>query len=104
MNKTLLIPQTRRQLVLQALAMSAVVEAIVWILSRYEYEVHMPLWYWPGVASFNFVLFVGLLSFMRWLHEKREEWTSTTMRWFSAVMVLLGVALLIAAFYIRIAR
>lgn len=104
MNKALLIPLTRPQLVLQALAMGAVVEAIVWILFRYHYDVRMPLWYWPGIAIFNFVLFVSLLSFMRWLHQKREEWSSTTKKWFGAVMVVAGVALLVTAFYLRTPR
>jgi hypothetical protein len=104
MNKARLIPRTRRQLVLRALAMGVGVEAIVWILFHYHYDVRMPLWYWPGIAIFNFVLFVSLLSFIRWLHQKREEWSSSTKSWFGAIMLVVGVALLAAALYLAAPR
>lgn len=104
MKKALLIPQTTRQLLLQALGMAAVVEAITWILFRYHYHVSMPLWYWSGVAVFNFALFVSLFSFIRWLHCKREEWSRTTKSWFGAFMAVVGVVLLVVAFYIRAPR
>jgi hypothetical protein len=104
MNKALLIPRTPRQLVLQALVMVALVEVITSVLFRYHYHVRMPLWFWAGGAVLNFVFFVSLLSFMRWLHQKREEWSSTRKRWFGAVMLVLAVALFILAFYIRAPR
>jgi hypothetical protein len=104
MDKVFLIPRTRRQLVLQAFAMSVVVEVIGWILFCYRYGVRGPLWYWPSIAVLNFVLFVGLLSFMRWLRQKREEWSSTTQSWYGAVMLATGVALIAAALYLYVRR
>src|SRR5690349_18984688 len=50
MNKALLIPRTPRQLVLQALAMVALVEVIVAVLFRYRFHVRMPRWFWAGGA------------------------------------------------------
>jgi hypothetical protein len=104
MDKVVLIPRTRRQLVLQAFAMSVVVEVIGWILFRYRYGVRGPLWYWPSIAVLNFVLFVGFLSLMRWLRQKREEWSSTTQSWYGAVMLAIGVALIAAALYLCVRR
>jgi hypothetical protein len=104
MNKALLIPRTRRQLILQALAMVAVVEAFTWTLFRYHYHVHMPTWYWPSVTIIGFVCFIALLSFLRWLHQKCDEWSRTTRWWVGGTALFGGVALLIIAVYIRAAR
>ena len=100
MNTALLIPRTFRQVILQALAMVAIVAISVFFLFRY-YHIRTSLWFWAAIIPFNFGLFVATLSFTRWLRRKRDEWSSTTNRWFSALMFLLAVALFIAALYIR---
>lgn len=100
----MLIPRTPSQLVLQALAMVAVLQIVMLVVFRYHYHTRLPLWFWVRTGVFDFVLFASLLWFMRWLHQKREEWTAPTNRWFGAALLVLAVVLFALAFYIRVAR
>ena len=84
-----------------ALIMAAIVGGIhPLILSHFGLPL-LPFWFWAVVVVFNFFLFVACFQFMRVLHRKREEWSSTTNRWFGAVMLVVAVALIALAFYVR---
>ena len=84
--------------------MVAVLKAVTWVVFRYHYHVRMPLWFWVSTGVFDFVLFASLLSFMRWLHRKREERIAPTNPSFGAALLVLAVVLFALAFYIRVPR
>lgn len=84
------------------LAMAAIPVVIMLPVFRSS-GLNLPLWVWIGVSTalavINFVLFLGALSFMRWLQSKREQWDTTTKRWLRAVMLAAAVVFFITALY-----
>jgi predicted PurR-regulated permease PerM len=84
--------------VAQALAMVAIVAITTWLLFRY-WGIHKALSFYIFCALFNFLLFVALLSFRRWLEQKRKDRDPKTERRIRSIMLLLAVAFFVAALH-----
>jgi hypothetical protein len=87
-----------RHIVAEALVMVAIVGITTWLVFRY-WGIHKALSFYIFCALFNFLLFVTLLSFMRWSERKRKDWEPKTERRFRTIMLLLAVAFFVAALY-----
>ena len=87
-----------RYIVAQAIVM-ALIAAITTLLVFHYWHIHKPLSVWIFCTLFNFLLFIAVLWFMRWLDRKRETWNRKTERRFSSIMLLLAVAFLVVAIY-----
>jgi membrane protease YdiL (CAAX protease family) len=85
-----------RHIVAEALAMVAIVVVATWLLFRY-WGIHKALSFYIFCALFNFLLFVALLSFMRWLERKRKDRDPKRERRFRSIRLLLAVAFFVAA-------